>query len=33
VAVDVDVDGFRALLLDRLGAFSPTSPEASRRSS
>jgi inosine-uridine nucleoside N-ribohydrolase len=33
VAVDVDVEGFRALLLERLGAFSPTSQEASRRSS
>jgi len=30
VAVDIDADGFRSLLLARLGAFSPTSPQASR---
>jgi inosine-uridine nucleoside N-ribohydrolase len=33
VAVDIDVDGFRSLLLDRLRAFAPTSPQASRLSS
>jgi inosine-uridine nucleoside N-ribohydrolase len=33
VAVDIDVDAFRSLLLERLRAFSPTSPEASRLTS
>ncbi len=33
VAVDIDVDAFRNLLLERLRAFSPTSPEASRLTS
>jgi hypothetical protein len=33
VAVDVDANGFRSLLLERLRAFSPTSPQASRLSS
>jgi inosine-uridine nucleoside N-ribohydrolase len=33
VAVDIDADAFRALLLERLRAFSPTSPEASRLTS
>ena len=33
VAVDIDVDAFRSLLLERLCAFSPTSPEASRLTS
>jgi inosine-uridine nucleoside N-ribohydrolase len=33
VAVDIDADGFRTLLLERLRAFSPTSPQASRLTS
>ena len=33
VAVDIDADGFRTLLLDRLRTFSPTSSGASRLSS
>lgn len=33
VAVDVDVEGFRELLLGRLGAFPPTSPDGGRRTS
>jgi inosine-uridine nucleoside N-ribohydrolase len=33
VAVDIDADGFRSVLLERLRAFSPTSPEASRLTS
>ena len=33
VAIDVDVEGFRALLLERLRAFSPTSSGASRLTS
>ena len=33
VAVDIDTEGFRSLLLERLRAFSPTSPQASRLSS
>jgi inosine-uridine nucleoside N-ribohydrolase len=33
VAVDIDVDAFRSLLVERLRAFSPTSPEASRLTS
>ena len=33
VAVDIDADGFRSLLLERLRAFSPTSPQASRLTS
>jgi inosine-uridine nucleoside N-ribohydrolase len=33
VAVDIEADGFRGLLLERLRAFSPTSPEASRLTS
>jgi inosine-uridine nucleoside N-ribohydrolase len=33
VAVDIDPEGFRSLLLERLRAFAPTSPEASRLSS
>jgi inosine-uridine nucleoside N-ribohydrolase len=33
VAVDIDADGFRGLLLERLRTFSPTSPEASRLTS
>jgi inosine-uridine nucleoside N-ribohydrolase len=33
VAVDIDADAFRRLLIDRLRAFSPTSPEASRLTS
>jgi inosine-uridine nucleoside N-ribohydrolase len=30
VALDIDADGFRSLLLERLRAFSPTSPEPAR---
>jgi inosine-uridine nucleoside N-ribohydrolase len=33
VAVDVDVEAFRALLVERLRSFSPTSPQASRLTS
>ena len=33
VAVDIDAEGFRSLLLERLRALAPTSPEASRLSS
>ncbi len=33
VALDIDADGFRSLLLERLRAFSPTSPQASRLTS
>ena len=33
VAVDIDPEAFGSLLLERLRAFAPTSPEASRLSS